>query len=426
MRNLVISHNSLGLFTIHVVVGVGSASEAKGQRGSTHLLEHMLFKSKKDLPVEDLLLDLNGLGGTFNAATSKDWTMFYIKTVEDKWERSVELLHKIALEPYFVEKELRKERRVVVEELLQGKDNMAEVVPDAAYKAFLKKDNAYRYAVIGKMRDIVKTTPAQLQAYYDLHFSSPERILVCVNCPAKLRAQVKSKVTSVFAAQLGAFDLRLPAWTGVKNELIVKIVGDDTLSQNATCVMFESFAFADPRNTELEYIWDVLVGNLNSLLMMEIREKRGYVYSVSSFVDAYKDGGVTGVYFTSSHEDLGEIIGYLMKALRKLAEEGLTGGVLKYTRASYANRLKYKLTDFTFKNERAMWRHYYNVDTNDEAILKRVAKISNADLKAVASAVFHAHKMAVVSHGKYHSPRETEEKTRAAILRFASREPSKI
>ncbi len=418
MRNLVIGHNSLGLFTIHVVVGVGSASEAKGQRGATHLLEHMLFKSKKDLPVEHLLADLNGLGGTFNAATSKDWTMFYIKTVEDKWQRSVELAHKIALEPYFVEKELRKERRVVVEELLQGKDNLAEVVPDATYKAFLKKDNAYRYSVIGKMRDIVKTTPAQLQAYYDLHFSSPERILIYVNCPPKLRAEVKAKVTSVFAAQLGTFDLRLPAWTGVKNELIVEIVKDDTVSQNATCVMFESFAFADPRNTTLEFIWDVLVGNLNSLLMMEIREKRGYVYSVSSFVDAYKDGGVTGVYFTSSHEALGEIIGHLMKALKKLAEDGLTDGVLKYTRGSYATRLKYKLTDFNFKNERAIWRHYYNFDTNDEAILKRVTKISNADVKAVAAAVFQVHKMAVVSRGNYSNPRGVEEKTRTVIKKF--------
>lgn len=426
MRNLVISHNTLGLFSIHIVVGVGSASESKGQRGATHLLEHMLFKSKKDLPVEDLLVDLNGLGGTFNAATSKDWTMFYIKTVEDKWERSIELVHKIALEPYFTEKELRKERRVVVEELLQGKDSPADVVPDAAYKAFLKKDNAYRYSVIGKMRDLVKTTPAQLQAYYDLHFSSPERILVCVNCPAKLRAQVKAKVASVFAAQLGVFNLRSPSWTGVKNELIVDIVKDDTVSQNATCVMFESFAFADPRNTTLEYIWDVLVGNLNSLLMMEIREKRGYVYSVSSFVDAYKEGGVTGVYFTSSHEDLGEIIGYLMKALHKLTADGLTDGVLRYTRASYANRLKYKLTDFNFKNERAIWRHYYNVDTNDEAIIKRVSKIRNEDVKAVAAAVFQAHKMAVVSHGKYTNPRETEEKTRATILRLPSKDPSKI
>jgi zinc protease len=75
---MIFYNNDLNVFTIHVIFNVGPILENEGERGWSHLLEHMLFKSKKHYKVQQLVFELNSLGGVFNAITNKDFTCFYI------------------------------------------------------------------------------------------------------------------------------------------------------------------------------------------------------------------------------------------------------------------------------------------------------------------------------------------------------------
>lgn len=420
MHNIVIDYNSHGLFTVQVLVAVGSVHEEKGLRGYTHLLEHMMFKSKRNTTVEALLKSLNDLGGVFNATTSKDCTTFFIKTTSQKWRESLEIMHKIVFEPNFVDSDLDKEQRVVIEELLMSKDDLAEIVVNAAYKMFLPKSNPYWQPVIGKSGDIKKATSAKLQEYYNKHFTDPHNILIYISCPPALHSQVRPLAVGLFRKQMGKFDARaLPAWPGVNGPgPIVKVIRESSVAQAMTCVIFEAFPFADRKSVVLEYMWEVLLGNLNSLLMMELREKRGYVYSMSSFTDAYTHGGVTGMYFTSSHNNLGDIVRYLFKILTKLKKDGLSEDTLQYTKANYINRVKYHLANFNYKEERKLWRYFYNADWTEKDIAKQILRLTNEDLKDVAKTVFSPTKVAVVSYGNYEDAQGEEAKVKQALSMF--------
>lgn len=414
MKNIVFDHNTDGVFSMHVIIATGSVNESKGIRGISHLLEHMLFKSKKHMGTEQLLSKLNAIGGTFNAATNKDWTMYFIKTTSDQWSRCIDLLHTIVFEAKFIDSELRKERRVVVEELLQSKDDSSDVVIELAYKSFLKKDNKFRQSVIGKIKDIMGASPKDLEAYYQAHYKNNKHVLIHVGCPIQIHADVKTAVMHRFRHVVVDFKPMLPSWTGCLPSGVVNVVHQPSWSQNATCIMFESFPFRDQRNVVLEYLWDVLVGGLNSLLMMEMREKRGYVYSISSFVDAYADGGVTGIIFTSSNDALDTIVAYIFKVLRSLKSTGLSAGILKYTKASYLNRLKYRMTDRDYKEEKKMWQLFYGVSQTEQAEFKKISRITNEDIKTVSTVVFRADKVAITSGGRY----EDVDATRNAVSRI--------
>lgn len=417
MKNLVFDHNTDGVFSMHVIIATGSVNETQGIRGISHLLEHMLFKSKKNMGTEQLLSALNAIGGTFNAATNKDWTMYFIKTTSDQWAKCIDLLHTIVFEAKFIESELRKERRVVVEELLQAKDDSTDVVMELAYKSFLTKDNLFRQSVIGKIKDIMGATPKDLEKYYQTHYKNNKHVLIHVGCPIRIHADVKTAVMQRFRHSVVDFQPMMPAWTGCMPGGIVNVVSQPSWSQNATCIIFESFAFKDPRNVVLEYLWDVLVGGLNSLLMMEMREKRGYVYSISSFVDAYADGGVTGIVFTSSNDALDTIVAYIFKVFRSLKVNGLSEGVLKYTKASYLNRLKYRMTDRDYKEEKNMWQLFYGVQQTEQSELRKIARITNDDIKTIACNVFRADKVAITSGGRY----KDVVATRTAVSRILSK-----
>jgi predicted Zn-dependent peptidase len=142
--------------------------------------------------------------------------------------------------------------------------------------------------------------------------------------------------------------------------------------------------------------------------MLEIREKRGFIYSMTSFTDSYRDGGVTGMVFTSSHKRIEDIILLILRILAKLKKEGLSKGVLAYTKASYQNKLRYRFTNKEYKQERQVWNHFYGLDRSIQQELKAVSRITNDDVLSVCNTIFDFQKTAIASVGHYEDPAATE------------------
>lgn len=411
MKNIILEHNTSGLFTIQVVVATGSIHEVKGIRGISHLLEHMLFKSKRHMSTSELLSKLDKVGGSFNAATNKDWTTYYIHAIANEWSSCVDLMYTIVFDCEFVEKELHKERRVVIEELLQSNDEPTEVAFDFAYKTFLTKDNPYRSQVIGTIKDLMSITVADLKTQYEKYYKSNENVMLYINCPVGIHTEVQNKIQQKFKNVASDFVPVYTPWTSCLStgQQAIKVKHHENWSQNATCIIFEGYAFNNPKNMVLEYIWEVLVGGLNSLLMMEIREKRGYIYGMSSFVDSYRDGGVTGMIFTSSHKKTEDIVKVIFDVLSKMQLKGMSKSALAYTKASYINKLRYRLTNREYQQEIRLWNHFYGLDRRSKTDeLKLIARITNEDVISVCNDVFDKNKMAIVSIGNYADPEATE------------------
>ena len=293
MPRLILEHNENDVFIVQVFVRAGSVFEKDGERGVSHFLEHMMFKSKKNITVENLLVRLNALGGTFNAMTNKDYTTFYVRTIGKNWKRSLETLDTIVFEPHFLPDEVAKEKKVILEEYMQYEDDIKDKAFTIAYTEFLAKENPYRQCVKGTLEDIEATTPASLKTYYDSRYGD---YMIYVNCGKDIERSVRKHVARVFrgldrgntnaktqtkatkatnAKTNASLDRSLSRMLTNPDHPTVKVVCDPKRSQNATVIMFQGFPHDDKRNIVLSFVWNVLVGGLNSLLMLEMREKRG-------------------------------------------------------------------------------------------------------------------------------------------------------
>jgi predicted Zn-dependent peptidase len=411
MKSLFIEYNDQNVFNIEIFIKAGSVYETSGEHGLAHLLEHMMFKSKKNINIEELLLELNYLGGEFNALTGKDYTSFYIKTIDKNWKRSTELLNKIVFEPIFKTKDLKTEKKIVIEEFLQMEDDIKDKVFETAYSLFLHPKNPYGASVKGTLRNIKVVDPESLHRYYNKHYS---KCIIYINCDKKLVKDIKPYLLKNFSTRLDSISRKVPygeLLTNTSNLPVIKVLNEKK-AQNSTIIMFQGFAYSDKRTIILELIWDILAGSLNSLLMMEMREKRGLVYRLSAFNDGFAYIGTSGLYFTSSTNDISTTILYIMKVLKKIRLKGLSKNILTYSKASYINKLQYQLTDLNFTTQRAMMRHYYGCKWDESSVLSKLRKITNEDIISICQTVFDFTKMCVVTVGNYKSPNDLENKIR--------------
>lgn len=407
-KSVILETNSKGLFTIQVFLKAGSVFENAGERGLSHLLEHMMFKSKKNRNVKEILVALNALGGTFNAITNKDYTTYYIKTVANNWKQSVDMLETIVFQPCFKTKELQQEKKVVVEEFLQYENDTSAIAFEKAYAIFYGHQNPYGHSVKGDIHDIMKTTSSSLMDYYKKHY---KECLVYVNCPSGIKTEVKRALGRKFNRRLAdtwSLDVRNGAQINAKYLPMVKLYKKPSISQNVTVVMFQGFPHKDVRNITLGLLWDILTGSLNSLLMMEIREKRGLVYGIRSFNDTFATTGVTGLTFSSSHPRTDKIIRYIFKTLHQIKQRGLSDSVFSYSKASYINKLKYQLSDFETETERSMMRHVYGCKYDEPYVLKYLMRLNNHALRDVCKDVFDFSKVCIVSIGDYKHSKKLE------------------
>lgn len=410
MLNHVLETNPYNLFIIQVFIRYGSIYEKDHNTGTAHLLEHMMFKTKKTMTVDKLMINLNSLGGLFNAATSKDWTCYYIKTTKDNWEKTMKLMDTIVFDASFTNEDLRKEKKVVLEEFLQLEDDISSKIMEIAYDIFLKKDNIFRKSVKGDIKHIVDATATQLKDVHHKYYKDPNRCFFYINCPKSISFKVSQHAKGIFGKQYVNCDtIDDETWSGVLDTLSIKVVKHDS-KQKIVCILFEGFAHNDESNIILDFVWEILTGNVNSLLMMEMREKRGLVYGIKSFTDPYRNGGVTGITFQSSFKDISKLILYVLQVLNKIKQKGLSENILKYAKASFINKLKYKLSDPEFVYERSVWRHYYASKLTEQNIFKKLLNISNLDIKQCCQKVFDFQKMAIVSMGDFKNTKAEEKK----------------
>lgn len=415
MSGLLVENNDRGIFNIEIFIKCGSIYENKNENGLSHLLEHMMFKSKNDKDVEQILLELNSLGGIFNATTSKDYTCFYIQTIENNWKKSVNILSKIVFDPVFKSNELENEKKVVIEEFLQVQDDTQKDIFEKAYKLFLHHKNPYRKSVKGSLKNIKNTTPHLLKQFYLKHYST---CLVYANCSPNISEKVTSYLKNTFRHRLNTLiptSFHTDELVNITLLPVIKLIKSNS-AQNSTIIMFKGFPYKSKNNIVLELVWDLLAGSLNSLLMMEMREKRGLVYGVTAFNDTFAHLGITGLYFTSSTTDIKSAILYILKILKKIKNKGISKNILTYSKASFINKLQYRSTDLNYAIQRNMMCHYYGCEWNEKKVISKLRKITNTDIIEVCKSVFNFNKMCIVSMGHYKSPDTLEKKIRKIII----------
>jgi predicted Zn-dependent peptidase len=401
-------YNKNDNFHIFIYVAAGSIYESDKNRGISHLLEHMVLKHTKKYNEIQLLKNITTLGGTYNAVTDKDTTFYYIMTNNDNYKEASDILYSVLSEPLFLQHELDIEKKIVLEEIVRRYDNGSQL-NDLAYLTILAKDNKYAYPIEGYIKILNSITIADLTDYYKKHYAD---YLVNVNCDIKNKNVVEKYILHKFGPNkiINFKNIGMLYGSLSFNNLVFVIKRN--YKQYTTNLIFPSF----PRSMIKENIiltfmqYFLSSSGLYSILMYQLRSKRGLIYNISSMNETYRYLGIFRFVISTSDKNTYQIINIVLDILYKLSLNGLIKKVLDYYKKGFLNNQKYAFTNTEFVTALKGESLFYDSDIKYDDYIKTIKEITNDDIKEISRKIFDFSKMGILTYGNYHNIKSTNSK----------------
>ena len=295
-------------------IGVGTRHEPAQVNGVAHLLEHIAFKGTERRSARDIAEQIEAVGGHVNAYTSRETTAFYAKVLAGDLALAADVIADILQHSVFDETELTRERAVVLQEIGQSIDTPDDIIFDH-FQETAYPDQALGRPVLGRAEIVSSLDRDSLRAYMRRHYS-PERMVIAA------AGQVDhERLTDLVA---GAFN-GLPDDATPEVEPAAYRGGDfreaRELEQVHLLLGLDGVGYRDDDYYAALVLSTLLGGGMSSRLFQEVRENRGLVYSIYSFVSAYMDGGLFGIYAGTGAKEVEELIPVVCDELVKLSHD---------------------------------------------------------------------------------------------------------
>ncbi|MFH2070682.1 MAG: pitrilysin family protein [Elusimicrobiota bacterium] len=287
------SDNKLPIVSVHLWVKAGSVDETKQNNGVSHFLEHMLFKGTTNYPVGEISRTIESHGGIINAATSKEFTFYYIDISTSGYLPALRIIADIAQNATFPEDELERERKVILEEIKRSEDNPENVLYEN-FNGLLFTATPYKYRVIGTTKSVLGLSRDDIIAYYRKQYVP--RNMVLVICGNIDRAQTRKYVKDLFGGLTGT--------TKTQRSQMIEPVKPPSLKKSTKDVSqtYLLSGFLGPEiDSRYQHTADILAivlgSGRSSRLYKNLRERKQMVYSIGS--GFYSQAG-SGIFYVSA------------------------------------------------------------------------------------------------------------------------------
>jgi predicted Zn-dependent peptidase len=270
---------------------VGSRDEPEEVSGIAHFLEHMNFKGTKRRSALAIVREIEGRGGHLNAFTSKEVTCFHARVTDNQVTRALNVLADITMNSVYDSDELKRERKVIFEELKNVEDTPDELV----FERFVEQvysGHPMGRSVLGRRETLKAINRSRLQRYRDTHYTSGNLVVAAAGMLNHTR--LVNLVERHFQPDSTPRPARNKPRTA-KNDSHRQDLHTNT-QQAHICWGCRAFKFNDPRRYSLLILNTLLGGGMSSRLFQQIREKHGLAYAVFSFAETYQDTGIFGIY----------------------------------------------------------------------------------------------------------------------------------
>ena len=334
--------------TVGFWVAVGSRDEVPVTYGSTHFLEHLLFKGTTARTALEIAVSFDGVGGEHNAMTAKEYTCYYAKVRDQDLPMAVEVLADMFTSSLLDKAEFESERGVILEELAMADDDPADVASERFFEAVFG-EHALGRPIGGNAEAITEVTREAVWEHYRANYR-PQDLVISV-AGAVDHDLLVSLVTSALGA--AGWNLDMPASPVARRDPTLDLIErgsplvtvERPLEQTNLLIGVAGLHAADPRRPTLTVLNSVLGGGMSSRLFQEIREKRGLAYSVYSFAASYSDAGVVGLYAGCSPKKATQVAGLMLDEFRRLASDGITDEELTRARGQLGGASALALED---------------------------------------------------------------------------------
>lgn len=307
--------------SIGIWVDVGARYEEKCHHGISHLLEHMLFKGTAKRTATRIAEEIEAVGGHINAFTSREHTTYYAKVLKEDARLAIEILSDILLNSVFDEIELKREQEVILQEIGQVHDTPEDLVFDRLQKRAYPKQPLGR-PILGTEKSVSAFKRQDLVDFMNRHYSAENMVLVAAGNLD--HQEILKWAGENFSA------LHRNGKSTCEN---ASYAGGDArstrrLEQLHLALGFETCSYLDPDYFAAQVYTTILGGGMSSRLFQEVRERRGYAYSVYAFNAALKDTGLLNVYAGTGPEYVNDLVpviaGEMVGLAGKIREEEIS------------------------------------------------------------------------------------------------------
>jgi predicted Zn-dependent peptidase len=379
---------------VGIWVGAGSRDENEGYEGISHFIEHMFFKGTEHRSARALAESLEAVGGQLNAFTTKEYTCYYAKILDEDLDLAIDVLSDMFFCSLFDEKEIEKEMNVVIEEIKMYEDSPDELIHDI-FSEYVWNDHPLGKPILGTEESIKSLSREKIMTFLSEHYA-PDNVVIAVAGKIK-HDDVVAKLTN----QFGTFKRggrRILEGTPV-GQTIERYQKKDT-EQMHILLGVPGLGQDDDEIYAMHIFNNILGGGLSSRLFQEIREQRGLAYSVYSYHSTYVDTGLFAIYAGTSPNNTKEVIECILRELKGIAEQGITAEELERTKAQIKGGLYLGLESVSSRMSRlGKTELTYNRVLSPEEVVEKLEKVTLADVLRLIRRLWQRDKISIMTLG---------------------------
>ncbi|MHC1706192.1 MAG: M16 family metallopeptidase [Bacteroidales bacterium] len=400
-----IVHRKMDAAVAHagIIIEAGCRHEEEHEHGIAHFIEHCLFKGTEKRNAFKVFSCLEDVGGDLNAYTAREETFIYASFLPQYYERAVELFEDILRHSVFPEKEIAKEKSVVLEEINSYKDNPYEMIYDDFDEKIFNK-HALGRNILGTEKTINTFTPDHLRKFI-ARLYRPEKMVLCSvgNISGKELQQLAMKYFDGAGLQKsdafkGNTDLFNPF--PVQSYKAFSLARKKRTFQTHCIIGNLAYSYKDPKRLAFSLLVNVLGGPaMSSRLNMSIRERHGHAYQVESMYTPFQETGVFTTYLGTDTNKLDASLSLFYKELNKVCNNRLTRLQLQNAKQQFIGQVAINL-EVNVNQMLSIGKSYLiydRVDTFNE-IVDKVEKLTASDLMEVANEIFDPQKMSTLTY----------------------------
>lgn len=377
-----------------VLVNAGTRDESLEQMGLAHFVEHTIFKGTKKRNAYYVLSRMEAVGGDLNASTSKEETYFHASFLSADYSRAVELLSDIFFHATFPEKEIEKEKSVVLEEINYYKDAPAELIFDD-FEDLVFSGHPLGKNILGTKTSVKKITRQSILDFLKKNYTLNNVVLSSVGNISTAKLQALCNRYFGEESVVNVPRERTPFIHYKPQNIIVKKKN----TQTNVMMGLPAYSIQEDKRVPFLLLNNLLGGQgMNTRLNRSVREKKGLAYSIESNYTAFSDTGLFSIYFgcDAHHSDL--CVELIHKEIQKLRQQKLGSMQLYYAKKQFVGQLALanegKLNEMLALGHTALF--FEEVDTIEESIAE-INTITAEQIIDVANEILQPDKFSMLT-----------------------------
>jgi predicted Zn-dependent peptidase len=307
------------------IINTGTRDEKIEENGLAHFIEHSIFKGTKHRKAHHILNRIDTVGGELNAYTTKEKTCVYASFTTEHFERATELLSDILFNSTYPEKEIEKEKDVIIDEIYSYQDSPFEQIYDD-YEELVFKNHPLGMNILGTVDSVKSFNRDDVLKFIDRNYATNKIIFSIVGdfTEKKIKTIINKYLNQPLKTSSSRKRTAFSDYTVFNNEV-------ERDNYQAHCMIGNiAYSSKDKNNTGFILLNNILGGPaMNSRLNMGIREKHGFTYNIESSYTSYTDSGLFSIYLGTDPKHLNKSIALVHKELKNLRDKKLSSSQLQ-------------------------------------------------------------------------------------------------